>query len=333
MYQWQEANGTRLGFNGPKATFELNLVPKKSLFEILCDNLKMAQEKYQITIPWYIMTSFENRKATEAFFEEKKYFGYPKEAIFFFEQERLPIIDTKGKIILDRKDTIKEASNGNGDVFRALKESGMLDDMKQKNIEWISLGGIDNVLLKLVDSLFIGMTVETGNEIASKSAFKELPFDPISVFCKKDGRPAILSYENITPEISEAKDENGNYLYREVNILAHMFSIMALEKIQNSALPYHRAYKKNTFINYEGVKEVPTKPNSFKFEKYIFDAFSQFDTMLLLRVDENEEFAPIKDFIGIYSPETAREKYVKYWAKQGKEVRYEGDISHWRHQL
>lgn len=28
--------------------------------------------------------------------------------------------------------------------------------------------------------------------------------------------------------------------------------------------------------------------------------------MLLLRVDENEEFAPIKDFTGIYNPDTAK---------------------------
>ena len=33
----------------------------------------------------------------------------------------------------------------------------------------------------------------------------------------------------------------------------------------------------------------------------------------LLLVDENEEFAPIKDFTGIYNPDTAIEKYNKYY--------------------
>ena len=167
------------------------------------------------------------------------------------------------------------------------------------------------------------MTAQSGYEIASKSAFKEIADDPISVFCKRNGRPSILEYTHIPITMSNEKDENGNYLYREVNILAHLFSIQALEKLQDVELPYHRAFKKNAFINYEGVKEVPLKPNSFKFEKFIFDAFSYFNDMLLLRVNEDEEFAPIKDFTGIYSPETAKLKYARYWTKQGREVMYE----------
>ena len=52
--------GTRLGYKGPKGTFELDIIPKKSLFEILCDNLKEANNKYNVTITWYIMTSVYN---------------------------------------------------------------------------------------------------------------------------------------------------------------------------------------------------------------------------------------------------------------------------------
>ena len=39
--------GTRLGHDGPKGTYILNVKPNpKSLFEILCDNLKKAKEEY-----------------------------------------------------------------------------------------------------------------------------------------------------------------------------------------------------------------------------------------------------------------------------------------------
>ena len=44
--------GTRLGHNGPKGTFDLGLESHKSIFEILCDTLKRAQKEYD-ALPWY----------------------------------------------------------------------------------------------------------------------------------------------------------------------------------------------------------------------------------------------------------------------------------------
>ena len=85
--------GTRLGFNGPKGTYDIGLSSKKSLFELLCDSLKEANQKYNVTIPWYIMTSEENNADTENFFKSKNYFGYPKENIIFFKQGKFPMID------------------------------------------------------------------------------------------------------------------------------------------------------------------------------------------------------------------------------------------------
>ena len=43
----------------------------------------------------------------------------------------------------------------------------------------------------------------------------------------------------------------------------------------------------------------------------IFDSFSLFDDIELLRIEENDEFAPIKDFNGIHNPEVAKELYEK----------------------
>ena len=56
--------GTRLGHDGPKGTFMLDINPKESLFQILCESLKEKNEKYGVVIPWYIMTSKENNKQT-----------------------------------------------------------------------------------------------------------------------------------------------------------------------------------------------------------------------------------------------------------------------------
>lgn len=305
--------GTRLGYKGPKGTYMLDLKPqKKSLFQIMCEDIKQANLKYNIIIPWYIMTSEENDIPTKLFFEKNNYFDYPPNKIKFFKQKQLPIIDVEGKLILKEPYLIKEASNGNGDVFNSMLENGIIEDLEENNITWLFFGGIDNVLLKNVDPLFLGLTIATNNEIASKSIFKEQPLEKTAVYCRNLGKPSIFYYEDIDLETSEKKDSDGKYLYREANIISHLMSLNAVKKVSKEHLPYHRAYKKNIFVNSEGVKQVPEKPNTFKFEKFIFDAFSKFDDMLLLRVTTDEEFAPIKDFNSIYNPDTAKEKYVKY---------------------
>ena len=275
--------GTRLGYKGPKGTYKLDLKPEK-------------------------------KSQTKTFFEENNYWDYPKESVKFFTQGKLPIITVDRNLILQEPYLVKEASNGNGNVFVSIKKHGILEDLEKKNIKWVSFGGIDNVLLKNVDTFFLGLAIDKNYSIASKSIFKQKPMEKTAVYCRKFGKPSILDYDDISISLSVSRDINGRYLYRDANILSHLMSIEAIKKVSELDLRYHRAYKKNSFVNEEGMKQVPDGPNTFKFENFIFDAFSYFDDMLLLRVNSDEEFAPIKDFTGIFNPETAKEKYKNYWS-------------------
>lgn len=297
--------GSRLGYKGPKGTYEIEVPPKKSLFEFAYDNLKEVQNRYNISLYWYIMTSPSNDVATREYFKNHNYFDYPKEKIKFFVQDTFPIIDTNAKIILETPYSIKTGSNGNGDVFKSFAVNGLIEDLDKNNIKWIFIGGIDNILLKLADTLFLGLAISGNYSIASKSIRKTDLTSPEWVFANVDSKPSIVNPESLSPDA----DPN---LYNQTNMLAHLFTTSAFKKLVNIPLPYHRAFKKNVFINSEGMKEVPLKPNSFKFEKFIFDSFRFFDKLLILEVPPNEEFAPIKAFTGNETPETALELYKKY---------------------
>ena len=302
--------GTRLGYKGPKGSYEIDVPPKKSLFEFVCDHLKQVRDKFGVELNWYIMTSPSNDTETRVYFEDKNFFGYSKNKINFFIQSTLPIIDIDGKIILDKTYQIKEGSNGNGDVFRAFAEAGYVEHLKQDNIDFVFIGGIDNLLLNPVDSLFLGLTAGKNYEIASKSLEKTDLTTSEWIFANIDNNPSIVDPKNLK-DIYE-KSPNGKYLYNQKNMLAHLFSTKAFEKLVPVHLPYHRAFKKNDFINEEGMKEVPSRPNSFKFEKFIFDSFKFFDKILLLQVKPEDEFAPIKSFTGDATPETALKLYLDY---------------------
>ena len=304
--------GTRLGHAGPKGTYDLGLPSHKSIFEILCDHLKLAREKYNVDIPWYLMTSDENNEETVKFFENNNYFGYPKSAVYFFKQGKLPMLDTKGKILLDEKGMIKQAADGHGGIFEAMRKNAIIYNMKEKGIEWVFIGGVDNVLVKMVDPILTGLVIKEQNLVAGKSIVKACPEEKVGVFCKRNNRPSVIEYTEISKELSEALDENSELLYGESHILCNQFNISLLENISENKLPYHVAFKKAKYLDENGNIVEPTQPNAYKFEAFIFDAFSLAENMSILRVKREEEFAPVKNATGVDSAETARELYKAY---------------------
>ena len=306
--------GTRLGHNGPKGTFKLDVYGKgKYLFEILAENLKEANKKYNTQIPWYIMTSKENNKDTVEFLKKHNYFGYPKDKVRIFMQSELPLVDINGKLLIDKNYKIKEASDGNGGTYSSLRASGCLAEMKENGIKWVFIGGVDNALLKMVDETLLGLAIDKNVQIASKSVVKANPHEKVGVFCKMNGHPKIIEYAELPEKMAEEVDKNGELKFGESNILCHLFTIDAIEKASKETLMYHSAFKKNSYIDENGKEVIPDEPNSYKFESFIFDAFEFFDDMALLRVKREEEFAPVKNKEGVDSPKTAKELYEKFW--------------------
>jgi len=307
--------GTRLGHTGPKGTFDLGLESHKSIFEILCDTLKSENERYGVSVPWYIMTSDENNSETVEFFEKHNYFGYNKGDIFFFTQSKLPMVDTNGKCLIDEKGNIKEAADGHGGIFKSILKSGALYDMQSRGIEWVFIGGVDNVLVKPVDPVLIGLSIKDNVDAAGKSIIKANPHEKVGIFCKRNGRPSVIEYSEISDELAEERLENGELKYAESHILCNLFSLNAINKIASIELPYHVAFKKAKYIDCDGNLIVSEKPNAYKFESFIFDAFEKLDDLVVLRVKRENEFAPVKNAEGEDSPETARKLYIEFHNK------------------
>ena len=298
------------GHIGPKGSFEVDLgEEKKYLFQIIIEQLLQANKKYNVTIPYYVMTSVENNAETVKFFEKMNYFGYPKEYVELFIQAEEPLVNKEGKLLIGEDKTIEFASNGNGEIYRSMKRTGVIDNMKSKKLEWVIITGIDNILVKVIDPLFLGITIDQNNEISSKAVSKKTPKESGGVFAKADGRPGIIEYVEIPEEIANEKNSNGDYLYGDMNIVNHLFTIDAIEELSSKVLPYHTAVKNCKHLDEEGnlVEE-----KIYKFEKFIFDGFIYFNDMSLLRVKREDEFAPIKNKEGEDSPETAKKMYQDY---------------------
>ncbi len=302
--------GTRLGHSGPKGTYMLHLnAGDKYIFELFVENLHTAYKKYGVYINWYVMTSVANHEETVSFFEEHNYFAYPKDKITFFSQGELPITDTEGNLVLESKEKVFKAADGNGGIFNAMSRHGITNKLKEDGVKWVLITGVDNILVNMADEMYIGITARSNKFNGVKSVEKTIPEEKVGVFCKRGGKPSIIEYSEMEEDMRYAKAKDGSLLYKDANMVNHLLSIELLEKIQNEKLPIHRAHKSLNYIDRDGNFVIATDPNLYKYEAFIFDYFNMVDDVMIYRVDRNKEFAPIKNKEGGSSPATATALY------------------------
>ena len=129
---------------------------------------------------------------------------------------------------------------------------------------------------------------------------------PICVICLEDGKPSIVEYYELTPELMAATDENGEPAYNFGVILNYLFYVEELIKIKENHLPLHRVERKIPYLDENGHLVKPAKPNGYKYETLVLDMIHLADSCLPFEVVRNKEFAPIKNKTGIDSVESAQ---------------------------
>ena len=309
--------GTRLGFDDPKGMYPIGPVSGKSLFQLHAEKILAESRYYGVSIPWYIMTSETNDEITREFFRAEKFFGLPEEDVFFMKQRMLPALDEKGKLILDRKDHIFVSPNGHGGALLAMVESGAVNDMHKRGIEILSYFQVDNVLVKIIDPVFIGYHFQAKAEMSSKMLKKRDPFEKLGVFGKVNGRLRVIEYSDLTPEDAKAQNPDGSLKYGAGSIAIHLINVSFVESEVRGgfSLPYHVAHKRIPYLNDKGKTIFPEEPNGYKFETFIFDALSDTTNSVIMEVKREEEFSPVKNKDGEDSPETARRDLSNYFGR------------------
>lgn len=225
------------------------------------------------------------------------------------------MIDTCGRILLEGKGVVKEAADGHGGVFKAMLKNGVIEEMDKLGIEWVFTGNVDNVLLKLVDPLVLGLAIHNKVLAAAKTVIKLREDEKRGTFCKKNGRPCVLEYTEIPKEIAGLRDIDGNLVYREASVNINLFNINVIKQTCKKELKYHTAFKKASYINRLGEKVEPTEANAYKFETFIFDVYQDLESIVLMRGVRDEEFAPVKNRTGENGPEIAKKLYELYMEK------------------
>ncbi len=303
--------GTRLGSEDPKGMYNIGITRKLYIFECLINTLMSVVRSADTWIHLFIMTSEKNHEATTSFLKEHQYFGYREEYIHFFKQAMAAATDYNGKIYLEEKGRISTSPNGNGGWFVSLKNAGLMETIHREGIEWLNIFAVDNVLQRIADPCFIGAVLKRDCAVGAKVVRKNAPDEKVGVMCLEDGKPSIVEYYELSDEMRDAKDENGDPAYNFGVILNYLFRVADLEKMAAGSLPLHIVEKKIPCLDEEGKLVKPEEPNGYKFENLVLDMIHQLDSCLPFEVVREKEFAPIKNSTGIDSVESARELLVK----------------------
>ena len=297
--------GTRLGSDAPKGTFNMGLTRDLSIFACQFANIKEVTDKSGEYFHIFVMTSELNDGPTREFFRQKNFFGYPEDKIHFFVQDMAPCCDLNGKILLAGKGKVAMSPNGNGGWYISLIKSGFGDLLSREGIEWINVYAVDNVLQRICDPVFIGAALSSGCNCAAKVVKKVSPDEKVGVLCMENGSPAIVEYYEMPPALASLRRPDGELKFMYGVILNYLFRVDMLNKTISKPLPVHLSLKKIPYIK-DGAFITPEQPNGYKFEHLVLDMIKFMGSCLAVEVEREREFAPVKNRTGVDSVESAR---------------------------
>ncbi len=297
--------GTRLGSEKPKGMFNIGKTRFLSIFERHMNVIKEVTDRTCAPFHLFIMTSEKNDGDTQRFFRENNLFGYPADKIHFYKQNTEIVCDFNGKVFLDEKYRPATAPNGNGGWYSSLIKNGFKGVLEKAGIEWLNVFGVDNVLQRICDPVFIGATVKSGCMCSAKVVSKVCAEENVGVLCERDGKPCVVEYFELPEALKNMRGEDGELVFRYGATLNYLFNVRQLNSILACRLPYHLAEKAVPHIE-NGVKVFPKEPNGYKFETFIVDMISLAGSFLAFEVEREKEFAPVKNATGADSVESAR---------------------------
>jgi len=304
--------GTRLGSDHAKGMYDIGITKPVYIFQRMFENMLDVVNQTGAWIPLFIMTSLFNDREIKEFLVDHKCFGYNPKYVKFFVQDMSPCVDLDGKIFFSKPDEFAMSPNGNGGFYSSLMNAGLAEYAKEIGIEYINVFAIDNVLQRIADPVFVGATIDSGCATGAKVVKKADPGEKVGSICLEDGMPSVIEYYDMTEELMEEKDEDGEPAYEYGVILNYLFRLKEMDKIVRKEMPVHVVKKKVPYLmesessptGYVTVK--PEEPNAFKLETLTLDFVRMMGSCLPFEVVRAHEFAPIKNAMGIDSVQSAR---------------------------
>ncbi len=323
--------GTRLGFDHPKGMFPIGPVSNKTLFQILVEKIVAAGRRYGVRIPLYLMTSAATHDETLAFFAAHGRFGLAEEDLIVFCQGTMPAVDAEsGRVLLESPGRIATSPDGHGGMLAAMLRSGAIDDIERRGIRHLFYFQVDNPLVDICGREFVGYHLLAGSELSTQVIAKRDPLERVGNVVRIDGRLMVIEYSDLPEDAANRRNADGSLSIWAGSIAVHVIAAALLRRTaggadipvcleesgkggrqeclphseegrqeclphRDSGLPFHIARKKVACIDPSGNRIEPMQPNAIKFERFIFDLMPHARNAIVVEVDPELAFGPVKN--------------------------------------
>lgn len=296
---------SRLGFDGPKGAYPLGALSGASLFQMFAGQIRRLREIYSSALPWIIQTGPGNHEETKRYFERRSFFGLGSQTIHFVCQGTLPALAPNGELLLAAPDRLFRNPDGHGGVYRALKVSGMIPQLREMGITTLFYCQVDNPLVWMADPVFLGHHLLQGARMSVKVVEKTDPTEKVGLVVADQGRNRCVEYSDLAEELQAERAEDGGLRYRAGNIAIHAFELDFVEEMAEANLQLHLARKQVLALAPGSM--VAEERSGIKFETFVFDALPLADTSFVQLADRQLEFAPVKNRAGVDSIDTSKQ--------------------------
>jgi len=234
--------GTRFG-GAVKGLVEV--LDGRTFLDIKLAEARRMEQRFGKAAPVALMTSFMTHEGIEAHLAQHQ----QSAGVFLFRQQMLPRLTPDRQLYRDAEGKLSFAPSGHGDVFRALKQSGVADQLWKLGVRQVYFSNVDNLAATL-DPIVIGlhkkrgrsMTVEVTPRANPETGALDAGAGPVrmngqlQLVEKVDPtQHRLISTNNITFELAHLLDREIPIPYRVVKKKVEEDTVVQLEQVTAEA--------------------------------------------------------------------------------------------------
>jgi UTP--glucose-1-phosphate uridylyltransferase len=168
----------------------VDALPGRSFLALQAQRLREARAELDASVPLLLMNSEATERETRAHLREREHFGLDPNDVRCFVQSAAPRLLLDGSLYRDERGDISIYGPGHGDFAPSLLRAGLLGELRERGVEYLLVGNIDNLGADL-DPGILGHFAASGAALLVENAPKRAD-DVGGAPARVDGRLRLL---------------------------------------------------------------------------------------------------------------------------------------------